>query len=147
MSAVRSAMRALVLVAVAGCASPARLQVMRTNVLVEGAPAQADGTCPATMTVRVVDGARNPVPGATVTTHEGERMTAPSMVPMQMAYATVPVITDTHGEATVCAPDRLRQFKNDWFTHATGAYIEARFADRSGRILPPFHDALVLRAP
>jgi hypothetical protein len=141
-------MRAVVLVALVGCAGPTRLQVMRTNLMASDVYAVTDGTCPATMTVRVLDGARNPVPGATVTSHEGERMNAPSMVPTQMAYATVPVITNARGEATVCRPDRLlKHEKNAMFTHSTGAYIEAKFTDRTGRLLPPYDGAIILRAP
>lgn len=138
-------MRALVVVALVGCAGPTRLQVMRTDVLVETAQPVADGTCPATMTVRVLDGARNPVPGATVTSHEGQRMHAPSMVPTQTAFATLPVITNAHGEATVCKPEALPAMKNEYFSHSTGAYIEAKFAERTGRLLPPYRDALIVR--
>ena len=140
-------MRAVVLVALLGCSAPTRLGVTRINVLAEDAHPEPDGTCPATLTVRVLDGARNPVPGATVTSHEGERMNGPSLVPMQTAYATLPVITNTHGEATVCAPDRLLKYQKDMFTHSTGAYIEAKFNERVGRLLPPFHDAIILRMP
>jgi hypothetical protein len=140
-------MRAVVLVALLGCSTPTRLGVTRVNVLAEGAHFELDGTCPATMSVRVLDGARNPVPGATVTSHEGERMNGPSMVPMQTAYATLPVITNTHGEATVCAPERLLQYQKDMFTHSTGAYIEAKFNERVGRLLPPYTGAIVLQMP
>ncbi len=140
-------MRAVVLVALVGCAAPVRIGVTRINVLAEGAHPEAEGTCPATMNVRVLDGARNPVPGATVTSHEGERMNGPSLVPMQTAYATLPVITNAHGEATVCAPDRLLEYQKDMFTHSTGAYIEAKFQERVGRLLPPYDGAIILRVP
>ena len=135
------------LVALVGCAAPVRVGVTRINVLAEAAHPEPDGTCPATMRVRVLDGARNPVPNATVTSHEGERMNGPSLVPMQTAYATLPVITNAHGEATVCTPARLLKFPKDMFTHSTGAYIEAKFQDRVGRLLPPYQGAIILRMP
>ena len=142
-------MRAFVLLAVAGCASPAQLQVARTNMLVPGASPLASGTCAATLTVRVRDAAGNPVPGATVTSHESERMNAPSMVPTQHAYATLPVVTNARGEASVCPPERLPGAGTDMvmFTRWMGAYIEARLDERVGRLLPPYRDAIVLGMP
>ncbi len=142
-------MRALVLLALASCASPARLPVTRTNALDPGASPLASGTCAATLTVRVRDATGNPVPGATVTSHESERMNAPSMVPTQIAYATRPVLTNPRGEARVCPPERLPGSGDDMamFTRWMGAYIEARFEARVGRLLPPYRDAIVLGMP
>jgi hypothetical protein len=33
------------------------------------------------------------------------------------------------------------------FTHSTGAYIEAKFNERMGRLLPPYHGAIILQMP
>ncbi len=140
-------MRALVLVAVVGCSAPVRLQVTRRNGHIANAPPEASGTCPATVTVRVVDGKRAPVPGASVTAHQRQSTNMPSMVPTYELYATTPVITDVNGEATVCRPDRVVPTRGDWFTNRDGGHVEATFGERVGRLDPPFHDAIVLRMP
>lgn len=142
-------MKLVFALALVGCAAPTRLAVTRTNVLVEHAAPEPAGTCPATMKIRVVDDLRNPIPGATVTSHGGERMTAPSMVPTQATFVTVPVVTDAHGEAHVCTPQRLRGGGNDMamFARETGTYLEATFGERTGRLLPPYDGAIILGMP
>jgi len=138
----------VVLVLLAACSAPVRLQVIRTNLIPTGSQVgEPNGACDATLDVRVVDASGGPVPGAVVVAHEGEAMSAPSMMPNKLAYATAEVVTNTKGWATVCKPESLRQFPKDMFTHSTGAYVEAKFGPLAGRVLPPYREPIVVRMP
>jgi hypothetical protein len=140
-------MRIVLMLAFVGCAAPVQLQVTRTNGYLPNALPEAFGTCPATITVRVLDAKREPVAGAAVTTHQRESMNMPSMVPTYELYATTPVLTDSSGEATVCRPDRVAPKTGDWFTNHDGGHVEAKLGERVGQLAPPFHDAIILRMP
>lgn len=134
----------LAVVAVVGCASAPRLQVLRTDLRAEAAAPVPEGTCPATLRVRVVDGTGAPVPGAEVALHQRVSMNAPSMVPTRDDYHTAPVITDPHGEALVCRPERVGPSVADYFARGDGGRVEARLGERAGQLAPPFTGPLVL---
>ncbi len=132
--------------ALGACASAApRLEVLRTNLLAEPAPPAPEGTCPATMRVRVVDATGAPVPSAEVTVHQRVSMNAPSMVPMRSDYHTEPVFTNTLGEARVCHPDRVPKQTEDYFTHRDGGHVEAKLGERAGVLASPFKGPVVIR--
>jgi hypothetical protein len=133
--------------ALVGCSAPVRLQVIRANDYLAGEVPEVAGTCPATITIRVVDGQRAPVAGASVTSHQRQSMTMPSMVPTYEVYETTAVITDTDGKATVCRPDRVAPDTGDWFMSRDAGHVEARLGERSARLDAPFDDAIILRVP
>lgn len=139
-------MRALILVAIAGCASGPRLQVMRTDAGVPNPKPMEEGTCKPDLRVRVQDAAGNPVPGASVVSHQTQRLNAPSMVPTEINYTSLPVLTNPRGEANVCTPAKLANLAAGFaiLSQWTGEYIEARFGDRVGRVAAPYRDAIVL---
>lgn len=104
----------------------------------------AEGTCPATLRVRVVNAQQHPVPGAEVIVRQQVHMSAPSTVHVTTIYETAPVVTAPDGVAKTCLPDRVPpRNEHELFVSYAGEIV-ATFGDRSGALGAPFTGPLVL---
>jgi hypothetical protein len=103
-----------------------------------------EGSCPATLRVRVVDPQQHPIAGAEVIVHQQVHYSAPSTVHVTTMYETQPAITDPNGVARTCAPDRVPpRSEHEMFVGYRGE-ITARLGERTGTLGPPFTEPLVL---
>jgi hypothetical protein len=100
-------------------------------------PMASDGTCRASLRVRVVDEHDAPVAGAEVILRRTEHLSAPSTVPVDLTYQTEAVRTNNRGEAVTCRIDSIPDTK-DLFGSLRGGELRARLADKTGSLAAPF---------
>jgi hypothetical protein len=107
---------------------------------------EPEGTCPATLRVRVVDADGAFIVGAEVTVHHLVAVTAPSVMPIATEYRSRPVATDVHGFAVVCHPNDMPPTppNQPHFPGHESAHIEARLGSRTATLESPFTGPLVL---